>query len=365
MNNRIGVGIVGIQPGRSWSASAHVPALRALDGFDIVAVATTRAESAEQAAATFGIPKGYAGHRALIADPKVDLVAVTVRVPHHREIVLDAVAAGKAVYCEWPLGNGLAEAREMRDAAAEAGVHGFVGLQARFAPPILHAKELIAQGAIGEVLSTTMVGSGINWGPTVASFGQFGADITNGATLLTIPFGHAIDALCFLLGEFSSGSAMTSVRRPVITIIETGEVIPKTAPDQVIFSGQLASGATASIHYRAGTSTGTNFLWEINGTEGDIVLTAAGGHAQIYPLALKAALWGAGNLESLSQPSHLRTAPAEVKGAALNVAQAYAAVLADLRDGTHTAPSFDDAVMRHLLLDRVELSARERRWVDL
>ena len=45
--------------------------------------------------------------------PEVDLVVVTVKVPHHRELVPSALEAGKHVYCEWPLGNGLAEARKL------------------------------------------------------------------------------------------------------------------------------------------------------------------------------------------------------------------------------------------------------------
>src|SRR5207253_4259258 len=57
----------------------------------------------------------------------------------------------------------------------------------------------------------------------------------------------------------------------------TGERKPMTADDQVCVSGLLESGAALSIHYRGGRSRGTNLLWEINGTEGDLQLTAAGG----------------------------------------------------------------------------------------
>jgi len=61
-----------------------------------------------------------------------------------------------------------------------------------------------------------------------------------------------------------SGSA-SDLRRPLITIEETGERIVKTAADQIAVIGTLTSGATASIHVREAVAGGTGFLWEING----------------------------------------------------------------------------------------------------
>src|SRR5205814_195603 len=79
-------------------------------------------------------------------------------VPHHRELVSAALAAGKAVYCEWPLGRDLDDARAMAALAAEQGVRTVVGLQARQAPAIELVRQLLGDGYVGEVLSTTMVG---------------------------------------------------------------------------------------------------------------------------------------------------------------------------------------------------------------
>src|SRR5580700_7638355 len=97
---RFGVGIVGVESGRSWAARGHIPALRALsETFEIVGVANTSRASAEAAE--------------LVSAPEVDIVVVTVKVPPHFKIVKTAIDAGKHVYCEWPLGNGLDEAEEM------------------------------------------------------------------------------------------------------------------------------------------------------------------------------------------------------------------------------------------------------------
>ena len=126
---------------------------------------------------------------------------MTVKVPAHRALVGAAMKARKQVYCEWPLGNGLDEAVGMADDARAAGVTAVCGLQARFAPEIAYARDLIAQGYVGEVLSVTLVGNGGVWGPMVPAADAYTADIRNGATLLTIPLGHTLDAIAIMVGE--------------------------------------------------------------------------------------------------------------------------------------------------------------------
>ncbi len=77
----IGVGIVGVTPGRSWAAISHIPALRALPQYEIVAVANSTAASSEAAAKAFDIPHPHPDAAALARDPDVDPVAITVKVP--------------------------------------------------------------------------------------------------------------------------------------------------------------------------------------------------------------------------------------------------------------------------------------------
>src|SRR6266436_3458480 len=159
--HRFGVGIVGVEPGRSWAARGHIPALRALSQtFEIIGVANTTKASAEAAAAATGLPRTFANVAELVAAPEVDIVTVAVKVPPHLEIVKAAIGAGKHVYCEWPLGNGLAEAEEMAALAQAKGVLGVVGTQACVAPEIEYLKHLMADGFVGDVLSTTLVARG-------------------------------------------------------------------------------------------------------------------------------------------------------------------------------------------------------------
>src|SRR5207253_10815517 len=101
---------------------------------------------------------------------------------------------------------------------------------------------------------------------------------------------------------------------------ETGEATFMTAEDQVCVGGLLEGGAALSIHYRGGVSRGTNLLWEINGTEGDLQLTAAAGHAQIFELTVRGGKGAQPALEVLAVPEKYRWAPPLALGPALNVA---------------------------------------------
>ena len=358
MTKKIGVGIIGVQPDRSWAAVAHIPALRALaDDYEIVALSTTRQESADASASRYGVANAFDSAEKLCACAGVDLVAVTVKVTHHFELVRTAIAAGKHIYCEWPLGNGIAEAREMAALAAAKGVTAVVGTQARFSPVLAYVRDLIAQGYVGEVLSVSIIGSGLNWGPFMETPNAYTADIRNGATLLSIPVGHTLDGLVPAIGEVAELKAVLANARTTATVVETGDTIALTSHDQVLFAGTLASGAPISLHYRGGMPRGTGLLIEINGSAGDLQITSFGGHAQLLDLELK----GATGQDQAPAPL---TVPAEyfgvqVEGGCMtgNVARLYKQLAADIRTGSKGCPSFADAVTRHQVLEAVASSA--------
>ena len=353
---KIRVGIIGANPDRGWAAQAHIPALKSLsDDFEITALSTSRRESADAASKLFGVPAAFDNHQDLVNSADVDVVAVTVKVPYHLELATAALNAGKAVYCEWPLGNGLTEAETLAALAKKKGVLAVAGLQARSSPSVAYVRDLIEQGYVGEVLSTSLIGSGMGWGPTVEPFNAYLNDKTNGATMLSIALGHGADALCYCLGEVRELSATMAIRRTSATIVGTDERQPMTAADQIAVSGLLECGAAFSIHYRGGVSRGTNFLWEINGTEGDLQISADGGQAQIFELTVPGGRGDQSSLTVLPVPEKYQWAPPQ--GPSTNVAQAYAHFARDYRDGTHLCPTFDDAVTRHRMLDAIETAA--------
>jgi predicted dehydrogenase len=116
------------------------------------------------------------------------------------------------------------------------------GLQARSAPSVAYVRDLIKQGYAGQVLSTTLIGSGMGWGPTVEPSNEYLNDKKNGATMLSIALGHAADALCHCLGEIRELSATMTQRRKSFTIAGNGEPKPMMTEDQVAVSGLLDGG---------------------------------------------------------------------------------------------------------------------------
>ncbi len=345
----LGIGIIGVNPAWGWAATAHIPALRALPNYEIRAISARNAESARGAGEAFGIKAVFPDHEQLVIQPDIDVVAVTVKVPHHRELVTAALAAGKAVYCEWPLGRDLDEARAMAALAVEKGLRTVVGLQARQAPAVEFIQQLLSDGYVGEVLSTSMVGLSVV-GDTLVQPNAYMLDKANGANLLTVAFGHSLDILNHVLGEFADLSAVSDLRRPLITIEGTGEKIVKTAPDQVAVIGTL----------REAVAGGTGFLWEINGTDGTLRITADAALPEIFPMTVAGAQ-GRNEPAELAVPTALTQkwpTLTSLEGApAFNVARTYAAFAADIDNGTHTVPDFADAVRRHEVIAAIESSA--------
>ncbi|MFD8035414.1 Gfo/Idh/MocA family protein [Streptomyces sp. NPDC059717] len=352
----IGIGIIGASQG-GWASISHVPALKALPDFELRAISTSRRESAEAAAAAFGVEAAFDNHADLLAHPGVDVVVVAVKVPHHQKLISAALDAGKTVYSEWPLALNATEAAELARRAQAAGVRTVIGLQGRYQPELRYVRRMIEEGRIGRVIGTTIVGSGMVWGPETTRAHAYWYDRDQGATPLSAAALHAIDALQVTLGEFTHHSANLVVGRKEVTLTEDGSVLPVTVADQIALIGTLESGAAASVFYRGGTSRGDNFRWEINGTDGDIVLTAAWGNMQVADLALHAGFGKDATVSPIEVPAEHRAGiPDELTGPSRNVAALYTQLGRDLREGTHTVPDFGYALTRHRLIEAMERS---------
>jgi predicted dehydrogenase len=97
---QIQVGIVGASAQKSWAQISHVPAINDLSGLTLAAVATRNEQSARKSAEAFGADRWFSDPLAMIGDDQIDVITISVNVPAHRELVLAALSAGKAVYCE-------------------------------------------------------------------------------------------------------------------------------------------------------------------------------------------------------------------------------------------------------------------------
>jgi len=359
--NTIGVGIVGLSATRGWAGRAHVPALSMVGGFSLCGLVGSSQESAQASADKYQVP--FATHRLsdLLARKDVDLVVVTVRVPGHKEIIEAAFKAGKAVFCEWPLARNPEEAQGLLAMAQSMRGRCFINLQGRHSPALHFIADLIADGAVGQVLSTSVLASaGKPWGQSVIDPGDMMyQDRSSGGTLLTIPFGHFLHAFCGVFGPLKRPQATLAIRQPEVILRSTGKKVQVTAHDQVCVNGLLPDGVVANIHYRSGVQSGTAFHWEINGTKGDLLISAKTGHFQFGDIKIAGATKGAQRLEQMAIPDRYWTIQGPRTGVAYNVAIAYDRIRQDMLEGTSLAPTIEDAVALHRMLRSIELSAEQ------
>ena len=366
MASKIRIGIVGatVTPGGSgWGANAHIPALRTLPDYEVVAVCTAHEDTAKASAEAFGVAKAYHDIDAMAADPEVDLVVVSVRVPLHHQLVMAGLRAGKAVFCEWPLGANLAEAEEMANTARERGVRGIVGLQGRSDPAVRYARDLIARGEIGEVLTANLSimtpaalerGAGRIWQN----------DRRNGANTLTIAGGHGIDAMCAILGEPTEVSARLATRIPEWKDTDKNVMVPVDSPDSICFIGRVPSGAEISVQVAAVPVGASGSRLEIYGREGVLILQSAGalstGPNRMYVGKGKEAI-----AEVQPPVEYVPTPEDTPAGPPRNVGGGYARLADVFTSSEPFEPDFDTAVARHRLIDAIERSAATGATVRL
>jgi predicted dehydrogenase len=125
----------------------HVPNAQA------VAVASRSTGRAEAFAAEHDLPRAYGSYRAILDDPDVDVLYIATPHPQHRAVALAALRAGKAILVEKAFTVTPHATREIADLAAETGVFAMEAMWTRFQPAIVRMRELIAEGAVGEVRS--------------------------------------------------------------------------------------------------------------------------------------------------------------------------------------------------------------------
>ncbi|KRA24576.1 hypothetical protein ASD65_09250 [Microbacterium sp. Root61] len=132
--------------------AAMVPAIHACDGAELVGIASRDERRAREAAAA-AQTQPFVGYDALLEAGSVDAVYLPTPNAQHAPWTIRAVAAGKHVLCEKPLAVTAAEAREMADAAAAAGVHLAEAFMYAHHPRYALVRQLIADGVIGELRS--------------------------------------------------------------------------------------------------------------------------------------------------------------------------------------------------------------------
>lgn len=353
----IRVGVIGADTRASWAGASHIPALAAQPGLALAAVATRHEESARRAAEVFGAERWFDDPFALIRDPAIDLVTVAVKVPAHRELVLAALAANKAVYAESPLGATLAQTEEM--AGAVGPLHTAIGLQGRLNPSVRRAAEIIARGGLGRVLSARVASTTFGNGPESVSAYAYFDKAESGAGLLPVAAGHVLDVVEAVLGDVTEIDARTALLWPRVRLTDTGETTVREVPDHLDAIVGTASGAPVGVQVLAGVPAAeAGFRLEVRGADGWLRLT---GHhpagVQVGDLVLTSSVEFAAPDEPVATGAG-PTAAEVWTGASTNVGEVYASLARDIADGTHHTPGFAHALHNSRLVARVEEAAR-------
>lgn len=283
---KLNVGMVGYK----FMGKAHSNAYRALPMFfpnavkpEMKVICGRDPVGLEQARSQFGWESSVRDWRELVQNKEIDLIDINAPSDAHKEIAIAAAEAGKHLFCEKPLALTLEDSREMLAAAEKAGVKHMVGFNYRFAPAVQLAKKLITEGRIGKIyhiravflqdwildpsfplvwrLQKEIAGSG--------SHGDLGA--------------HSIDLARFLVGEFKEviGMNETFVKQRPIAAAMTGlsakggtdasELGDVTVDDATLFMTRFENGALGSFEatrFAAGHRCTNAF--EINGSKGSI-----------------------------------------------------------------------------------------------
>lgn len=195
------VGLIGLSSSAitSWAADAHLPCLQTAAGrerFQIVALCNSSVAAAESSIKTYGLPpstKPYGSPVDLAADPDVDFVICNTRVDKHYDTVLPSIQAGKDVYIEWPIASNKADIDRLVYATKNGGGKTLVGLQGRWAPPVLKIKELLQGGSVGTLLSSKVQVYGGSKDREILPVGlKYFAELAVGGNPITIGLGHGM-----------------------------------------------------------------------------------------------------------------------------------------------------------------------------
>ncbi|MDZ4190934.1 Gfo/Idh/MocA family oxidoreductase [Ectopseudomonas chengduensis] len=354
-NMPLRIGIIGADIRASWAGASHIPAIQAQPGLKLAAVATRKEESAKAAADAFGAERCYANPYDLICDDSIDIVTVAVKVPAHRDLVLAALKAGKAVYCEAPLGATLVETEEM--AAATGSLHTAIGLQGRLNPSVRRAIEIIASGKLGTLLSADVKATTFGYGPTTLSNYDYFNKAASGASFLTITVAHVLDVVEAVLGPITEVDARTKLIWPTVSVVDTGETSHREIADHLDLIAETSQGASVSVQVLAGIENDPQFVMEVRGSKGTLMLR---GHhlagVQVGDLTLSASVPFA-LPDCPVATGNSPTADEFWAGAAINVGEVYASLARDLRTGTYHTPGFAHALHSSQLIAAVERAA--------
>ena len=350
------VGIIGA----SFARAAYLPALKHVDGAEVVAVASARLESAKGAADAFGVPHAYDDWKKMLSEHDLDLVCIATPTLTHAPMTLAALDAGAHVLCEKPTAMDAAEAKAMLDKAEALGRVHMIDHELRFNPNRQRIKELLDEGFVGEVRHVNISNISLGWGdPASRPKDDWWSLASQGGGRLGANGSHRVDLLRWWLGDVGavSGQALTLV--PERQDERTGEGWMATADDTTHFTLEMTSGALANAFLSGVARHNLGNYTQIFGSEGTILLS--------NDEKLLVARTG----EPFEDRS-VRDPNADLPGvnpgvwnvSVVGLMRELAAAISEER-APHEGATFVDGWENQRVLDVIKRSGAERRWVEL
>src|SRR5262245_30538805 len=384
MANTIGVGLVGYK----FMGRAHSNAYRQVGVFfpdvalkpEMTAVCGRDAAAVQQFAQQFGWRSAETDWKKLVARQDIGLVDVSTPGDTHAAIAIGAAEQGKHVFCEKPLANTLAEAKQMHAAVQKAGVVGMVNFNYRRVPAVQLAKQLIDDGRIGQIYHWRAVYLQ-DWimDPNFPLVWRLQKDAAGGGALGDLG-AHIVDLARMLVGEVVSVSGLTETfikRRPVEAATtgglgaiggkELGEV---TVDDAALFLARFKNGAVGSFEatrFAKGRAHYNSF--EINGSKGSIVFDLHRmNELNVFFDGDPPEVCGFRNVLVTDGGAHKYLGAWWPAGHIIGWEHTFTHGVYDLLNGiaagTSPAPTFEDGVRCQAILDAVEQSAGSGAWVE-
>ena len=355
----------------------HAAAYRAIpfhyglpaESVSIAGVATTRQQTAMQAAREIGCDIHSDDYRQLLARDDIDAVDICTPNKSHHEIVMAAAAARKHIYCEKPLAMNAIEAQSMAEAVARAGLKAQLTFNFRFFPAVALARQLLDEGFVGRVFSFRgrYHRSSYISGDKPMSW-RLRREITGGGALFDLG-SHILDLLYCLLGEFAAVNATLDTlikRRPIAAgATDTAEV---DVDDIAFMHVRLPDGALGTVEVsRMGTGATNDLCLEIFGDKGAMRFDLAQpDRLQVFDAREPASQQGFRSLQAASRYAGQRApdwtmTPDFMRGHAECQYQFIRAIW----DDRPAAPSFEDGLHIQRIMAAAEASSAAGAWVDL
>jgi len=254
VSNRLNVGVIGVgRMGRLYAANLaqRVPNAR------LVAVADQKAGLAESFAKEYGVPKFYENHRDLLSDPDVEAVAVITSTSTHKDVVIDAAKAGKAVFCEKPISLSLEDANRILQVVEETGAFLQMGFQRRFDAAYMGARQKVEEGIIG----TPVVFTSISRDPYRPPLEFCDPKVSGG--LIADMGAHDFDVARMYMGDVKSVHAIGGVLA-YPEIKEVGDI------DNALINLVFENGGLGAVQLSRNAVFGYDIRGELWGTKGSL-----------------------------------------------------------------------------------------------